>query len=705
VRVAITLALLLVALSLKAATNTAATASRADVVTAYNLCNNGDTLNIPAGDVTWATGITVSKNIYIYGAGTNATIIHTAGFDIRLSSDLPFRLSNMTFSNANWAVSYIVNISGSCKQFRLDHCLFYRAFHTVNIGFNSRSANGCFGVIDHCVFVNCNEAIFNCQLATGDGAKDGNVSWSWGVTGAYAPGTTNSVYIESNFFWNDGEMTSAQNNNNQQFYSQNGGRGVFRYNRSQNTSGEPTYIDTHPGTSGYRSQPLLEIYSNNCSMSGAGQFIDMRGGQNLVWGNSWTNSAGTYFTFWNEFSIDIMTNSYFWSNYAGGVKISTYANNGTYPYQTGTDKEGIYYFTNAPQSGQVFFPYTPLTYPHPMVTAQDGGGGGGGTDPITSVSISSVDTTASPGYSTNITVSVQNVGGGTLTGYVTLSITNPWVITGTLSYSLVTNASTNFTLTFYSTNVYAASTMTLTDNGGGAVVPLLGGYPKLYVHCLGDSLTGGGSSTTTNVWPGGYRLPLYTLFTNAGINVVFLGSINENPTNALPYKLHDGHGGYETGDLEKDYWTYLAQQHAPDWVLLQAGLNDFRHNNSTSTAWQRLSNLVTCVHTNFSNARIILASMNPWTGLAATNNTMDALYNPKIPLVASNHYSGKVLYVNMLTNASLGILHSDVMADETHFQASGYNKMATNFFNTYVAAVSGNHITVTSARFTTAHFQ
>lgn len=98
-------------------THNAVTANYSDVLNAYNLCVDGDTLGIPAGDVTWSTAaLSVTKNISIIGAGEGVTIIRenftraTNGlpavsiFDVALTKesaapDYSFRLSGMTLTS------------------------------------------------------------------------------------------------------------------------------------------------------------------------------------------------------------------------------------------------------------------------------------------------------------------------------------------------------------------------------------------------------------------------------------------------------------------------------------------------------------------------------------------------------------------------------------------------------------------------------
>src|SRR5437879_7205666 len=62
--------------------------------------------------------------------------------------------------------------------------------------------------------------------------------------------------------------------------------------------------------------------------------------------------------------------------------------------------------------------------------------------------------------------------------------------------------------------------------------------PQIRILPLGDSITHGW------IVPGGYRLPLYQLLTNAGYNVDFTGTQTDNGAPGLPDPDHEGHPGW-----------------------------------------------------------------------------------------------------------------------------------------------------------------
>lgn len=111
--------LLLSAWQGQAAIVNAASVSRADVGTAVALAKDGDTVNVPAGNATWATTLEITKNITLQGAGEGKTVItenlsRTLSpplINVNLSHDPPatdysFRLSGFTFKSASGTRPY-----------------------------------------------------------------------------------------------------------------------------------------------------------------------------------------------------------------------------------------------------------------------------------------------------------------------------------------------------------------------------------------------------------------------------------------------------------------------------------------------------------------------------------------------------------------------------------------------------------------------
>ena len=68
--------------------------------------------------------------------------------------------------------------------------------------------------------------------------------------------------------------------------------------------------------------------------------------------------------------------------------------------------------------------------------------------------------------------------------------------------------------------------------------------PPIRVLPLGDSITDGAGA------PGGYRLRLYQLLTNAGFNVDFVGTLTDNGAPGLPDPDHEGHSGWRIDQID-----------------------------------------------------------------------------------------------------------------------------------------------------------
>src|ERR1051326_848133 len=709
------LAVFLGILNGSAATYFAAGVDRASVSSAIALSSDGDTVMVPAGTATWSSGLTITKAINLIGAGTNQTIINVgiSAYLIqwRPAHDLPCRLSGIRFSAPDNTYSYALCLQGKATQFRVDHCWWDNLSHALASNWPENAATGpVYGVIDHCTFRNCFISIFitDCEGANDQwagGTFDGWASWQRPIQ----PGTTNCLCIEDNLFVWDSNIgsvcSSCQDNTEAQVYGQGGSRATIRKNVF-NTA-DSGYIDGHcdqawGGSGGSSAVVLYEVYSNVFrpnvigSSGYAGASSNVRGGRHLWFGNTYSSTAfypltlEWYFptnTTYILASHEVM-DTYYWNNTWNGSSEQTTQIRpclealGCAGCSVANIIPNVNYFYHAPQPGQNFYPYVPLVYPHPLVS------GISSTNPVTQVSVSRLAWEMAPNTgSSNQFVRLSNAGQGALTGTVSLSSTSspsPWRIVGPTNYSLTTG-STNITVSYTPTSTADSyATLTFNDNGGGAAIGLAGSRPRTYVWPLGDSITQGHDV------PGGYRLPLYQLLTNAGVNVAFVGNTNDNPAAGLPYPNHDGYGGYEIGDLAAGVPGWYANLPRVDYVLLMVGINDFRHNDDVQNATNRLENLIAQIATSAPAAKIIVADLNPWTNLQPTNAVMDMYYNPYIPgVVARQGALGRKVY---LCDMRGKLSASDLEADNTHPTQLGYNKIATNWNNVISSLVNGSPV-------------
>ncbi|MFN0127103.1 MAG: hypothetical protein ACKV19_10520 [Verrucomicrobiales bacterium] len=143
----------------------AASANRADVGAAFAQCNNGDTLIIPAGVVTWDTNLHINKNINIQGDGVGKTIIiddidktlgssgnsnwNESAFSFATPTSSLTRLSGIEFRSGSRQSSYSTGIiqTEASAQFVIEHCKFDKL--------NRRALyfwGGSIGVVSKCDF-------------------------------------------------------------------------------------------------------------------------------------------------------------------------------------------------------------------------------------------------------------------------------------------------------------------------------------------------------------------------------------------------------------------------------------------------------------------------------------------------------------------------------------------------------------------------
>src|SRR5438445_5580344 len=202
--------------------------------------------------------------------------------------------------------------------------------------------------------------------------------------------------------------------------------------------------------------------------------------------------------------------------------------------------------------------------------------------------------------------------------------------------------------------------------------------PPVRILPLGDSITYGYPV------PGGYRLPLYLLLTNAGYTVNFTGTQTDNGAADLPDPDHEGHPGWTIRGINAIAPDVLASTDDPDVILLLIGVNDYNQNDDIANAHTRLQGLVENLATNRPYAKIIVANL-----LATTLQPQDAeiqtTFNPFVPMIASNEQSmGRQVYFDDLRSA----LTTNDLVDGLHPNQTGYNKMATNWFANLTSYIS-----------------
>jgi hypothetical protein len=151
IRPVLVLAGCVLAVRADAATRTAASCSLTNVQSAINAASAGDTVVVPAGTCTWSAQARISKSLTIQGAGIDATVIVSHGFDIDAGVN-DHRITGFTFNGA-WGSNYIIAHSQSRtgnKRFRIDHNKFLNKNYTTSgtVVFHGFS----YGVLDHNIF-------------------------------------------------------------------------------------------------------------------------------------------------------------------------------------------------------------------------------------------------------------------------------------------------------------------------------------------------------------------------------------------------------------------------------------------------------------------------------------------------------------------------------------------------------------------------
>ncbi|MGN6552392.1 MAG: GDSL-type esterase/lipase family protein, partial [Verrucomicrobiota bacterium] len=199
---------------------------------------------------------------------------------------------------------------------------------------------------------------------------------------------------------------------------------------------------------------------------------------------------------------------------------------------------------------------------------------------------------------------------------------------------------------------------------------------------LGDSITLGCCSDVDI--EGGYRTPLYNMLTNAGYNVDYLGTLQDYNNPALPDSNHEGHGGYRIDQIDAEVNTWLRQDGDPDVILLLIGVNDYWQNYNTTTATNRLENLIIHLANQRPYAKILVANL-----LLRTDNpsyeTAQTPFNNAIPQIAARQTAlgRQVYFVDLHSSCEPADIN-----DGVHPKQSGYLKLAQTWFPAITNVIS-----------------
>lgn len=428
---------------------TAASLSQADVTTATNTAIAGDTVMLPAGTATWTDPFSLNKFITIKGAGTTSgasltKIILTKPFQVGFTGNI--RLTQIYFDCVDKSVAhqFVINFTGPSTQTRVDHCVIKAGQRSLTFGYTANASGNCYGVVDHNEFIETDISIAAGNYRIGDTAH-GDVAWSEPLR----PGTVEALVVETNTF------THTTRSVDEDIYCDRGAKVTIRHNAFNYSVDPGLALDAHGAYGGLRGTIMYEVYENVFT-GPTYKMCHLRGGTHFVFNNTFTGAIGTCVELDGDLG-DYINNTYVWGNTRNGTPVS-------YGIGTGYVGNGGPHLgavsAHEPFNGQPFYPYTPLVYPHPLVT-------GTPTGPILSVTPGFQDF----GYvdvdgSSSLTWVVRNTGSGTLTG--TASVPAPFVVTGGASYNnLATNQTQTVIVAYRPTVAEVLDQQNLVFTGGG----------------------------------------------------------------------------------------------------------------------------------------------------------------------------------------------------------------------------------------------
>src|ERR1700737_774041 len=236
--------------SLRANTINALSCSQTAVQAATLLATVTDIVNIPAGNCTWNSPVTISKGMVLQGAGQDLTVISASGTDLlKINGDgTAFRLTGMAFTGNNSFVA--IQIDGRFSGLRIDHVKFTNLTRrAVAIGYNNTITNNpaIYGLLDHITYVN--NACHPFGLHYGRELDSWNQPDNWGTNQAF--------YVEdSTFTWNVATTVLSECT---VWDQEHGARAVFRHNTMTNGT---MYGHDTGSTQQSRGNRIKEVYSN-----------------------------------------------------------------------------------------------------------------------------------------------------------------------------------------------------------------------------------------------------------------------------------------------------------------------------------------------------------------------------------------------------------------------------------------------------------
>jgi hypothetical protein len=343
----------------------ATAATRAAFDSAYAAAGPGDAIVIPAGSNVWSGTYNLSKaSLTVSGVGSNrCVIVNGSGGGPTFAVTQPFvTISNLQIrgvdgANSGQGVETLVN------HVRLSHVLFQELADGV-------LWNG-YGLIDHCILINC----------THMGRHFGYIPGGAQVRAEQYPipfTSTNYVVWEDCGVEITPSMAASAGSSISLFSSQEAASYIFRHSNIKvsklNIAPAFDYHGNDPGISDLRGVCGGQIYKVNMTVVSPatfyGKFVDVRGGQLLVYSNTVTGFDVLDNVYLREEDsdnppTDRVENTYVFENREGpgGTSLMPPTVDGA---ATSKIVLNTHYFTNPPAG-----PYSAwsLKYPHPWTGA------------------------------------------------------------------------------------------------------------------------------------------------------------------------------------------------------------------------------------------------------------------------------------------------------------------------------------------------
>ncbi|HSI06603.1 MAG: SGNH/GDSL hydrolase family protein [Myxococcota bacterium] len=198
--------------------------------------------------------------------------------------------------------------------------------------------------------------------------------------------------------------------------------------------------------------------------------------------------------------------------------------------------------------------------------------------------------------------------------------------------------------------------------------PVLG--PLVRICPMGDSITAGTGERAS------YRRPLWQSLLALGVNVDFVGSMDDNNTGPPPFADYDwdneGHGGYRADELADRLPEWILEYDVPDIVLLHIGTNDLLQDDSTNGVLDDIDRLLGIIRGRNPNAIIILARIIGMTTQSFTDKA-SALNTAMPAFVTSRGTTASPIY---LVDQMTGFTPATMTYDGTHPNELGERHMA-----------------------------